>query len=90
MIVQMSEDKAKVLSCLTAPPEIPRLDVQKPLTMRHRPTEDEVCETFVASLKLVFARLPLAMEIQACAMGALHTFKLGFRHRAHPNLFLPC
>ncbi len=55
MIVQMSEAKAKVLACLTDPLEIHRRDLQKRLTVavRHRPSDDEVCELFVARLKLV-------------------------------------
>ncbi len=35
-------------------------------------------ELFVARLKLVFARLPLDLDIQACAAGALQMIKLGF------------
>ncbi len=81
MIMQMSEAKAKVFACLTDPPEIHRRDLQKRLTLavRHRPSDDEVSELFVARLKLLFARLPLAMDLQACATGALQMVKLGFQ-----------
>ena len=82
MVVQMSEAKAKVLAFFTGTPEIHRRDLPKRLILavRHRPSDDEVSELFVAWLKVAFARLPLPMDIQACATGALHLIKLGFRH----------
>ncbi len=48
--------------------------------IRCRPREPEFIQRLSSRLMLVFARLPLDMDVVACAMGALSIAKAVFQH----------
>jgi hypothetical protein len=78
----MSDAESKVLSCFPDPPIVERRDLQRQLIQRSRchPDESGVIKLFFLKLKLVFARLPFPMDMEACAVGALSMVKAIFKH----------